>query len=159
MSTREGLLDGTGIRVALVVSRFNDMVTAKLLSGAEDCLERHGCKADCRTVVRVPGAWELPLAAKKLATGGGVDAIVALGALIRGETPHFDYLAAQVARGLAQIGLDSGIPTIFGVLTTDTIDQAVSRAGAKTGNKGWEAALSALEMVNLFRDLERGPSA
>ena len=158
MSTREGLLDGTGIRVALVVSRFNDMVTAKLLSGAEDCLERHGCKADCRTIVRVPGAWELPLAAKKLAARGEFDAIVALGALIRGETPHFDYLAAQVARGLAQIGLDTGIPTIFGVLTTDTIDQAVSRAGAKTGNKGWEAALSALEMVNLFRDLERGPS-
>jgi 6,7-dimethyl-8-ribityllumazine synthase len=158
MSTREGLLDGTGIRVALVVSRFNDVVTAKLLSGAEDCLERHGCKADCRTVVRVPGAWELPLAAKKLAAGGGFDAIVALGALIRGETPHFDYLAAQVARGLAQTGLDSGIPTIFGVLTTDTTDQAVARAGAKTGNKGWEAALSALEMVNLFRDLERGPS-
>lgn len=158
MSTREGLLDGTGIRVALVVSRFNDVVTAKLLSGAEDCLERHGCKADCRTVVRVPGAWELPLAAKKLASDGGFDAIVALGALIRGETPHFDYLAAQVARGLAQIGLDSGIPTIFGVLTTDTTEQAVARAGAKTGNKGWEAALSALEMVNLFRDLERSPS-
>lgn len=158
MSTREGLLDGTGIRVALVVSRFNDVVTAKLLSGAEDCLERHGCKSDCRTVVRVPGAWELPLAAKKLTTGGGFDAIVALGALIRGETPHFDYLAAQVARGLAQIGLDSGIPTIFGVLTTDTTEQAVARAGAKTGNKGWEAALSALEMVNLFRDLERSPS-
>lgn len=158
MSTREGLLDGTGIRMALVVSRFNDLVTAKLLSGAEDCLERHGCKADCRTVVRVPGAWELPLAAKKLAARGEFDAIVALGALIRGETPHFDYLAAQVARGLAQIGLDTGIPTIFGVLTTDTIDQAVSRAGAKTGNKGWEAALSALEMVNLFRDIERGPS-
>jgi 6,7-dimethyl-8-ribityllumazine synthase len=158
MSTREGLLDGSGIKVALVVSRFNDVVTAKLLSGAEDCLERHGCKADGRTVVRVPGAWELPLAAKKLAAGGGFDAIVALGALIRGETPHFDYLAAQVARGLAQIGLDSGIPTIFGVLTTDTTDQAVARAGAKTGNKGWEAALSALEMVNLFRDLERSPS-
>ena len=158
MSTREGYLDGAGIRVALVVSRFNDVVTAKLLSGAEDCLERHGCKADCRTVVRVPGAWELPLAAKKLAAGGGFDAIVALGALIRGETPHFDYLAAQVARGLAQTGLDSGIPTIFGVLTTDTTDQAVARAGAKTGNKGWEAALSALEMVNLFRDLERRPS-
>jgi 6,7-dimethyl-8-ribityllumazine synthase len=157
MSTREGLLDGTGIRVALVVSRFNDLVTAKLLSGAEDCLERHGCTADCRTVVRVPGAWELPLAANKLAAGGGFDAIVALGALIRGETPHFDFLAAQVARGLAQIGLETGVPTIFGVLTTDTIDQAMSRAGAKTGNKGWEAALSAVEMVNLFRDFERHP--
>jgi 6,7-dimethyl-8-ribityllumazine synthase len=158
MSTREGRLDGTGIRMALVVSRFNDLVTAKLLSGAEDCLERHGCTAEDRTVVRVPGAWELPLAAKKLAALGGFDAIVALGALIRGETPHFDYLAAQVARSLAQIGLETGIPTIFGVLTTDTIDQAMSRAGAKTGNKGWEAALSALEMVNLFRDLERGPT-
>jgi 6,7-dimethyl-8-ribityllumazine synthase len=158
MSTREGRLDGTGIRVALVVSRFNDLVTAKLLTGAEDCLERHGCTADGRTVVRVPGAWELPLAAKKLAAGGGFDAIVALGALIRGETPHFEYLAAQVARSLAQIGLETGVPTIFGVLTTDTIDQAMARAGAKTGNKGWEAALSALEMVNLFRDLERRPT-
>jgi 6,7-dimethyl-8-ribityllumazine synthase len=155
MSTREGRLDGSGIRVALVVSRFNDLVTAKLLSGAEDCLERHGCTAEQRTVVRVPGAWEIAQASKKLATRGEFDAIVGLGALIRGETPHFDYLAAQVSRGLAQIGLDSGIPTIFGVLTTDTIEQAMSRAGAKTGNKGWEAALSALEMVNLFRDLER----
>jgi 6,7-dimethyl-8-ribityllumazine synthase len=158
MSTQVGSLDGSGIRVALVVSRFNDLVTAKLLSGAEDCLERHGCTEQLRTVVRVPGSWELPLAAKRLAERGGVDAIVALGALIRGETPHFDYLAAQVARGVAQIGLDSGIPTIFGVLTTDTLDQAMARAGAKTGNKGWEAALSALEMVNLFREIDRRPA-
>jgi 6,7-dimethyl-8-ribityllumazine synthase len=155
MTTREGRLDGKGVRVALVVSRFNDFVTAKLLSGAEDCLERHGCKAEQRTVVRVPGAWEIPQATKKLAERGGFDAIVGLGALIRGETPHFDYLAAQVARGLAQIGLDTGIPIVFGVLTADTIDQAMARAGAKTGNKGWDAALSALEMVNLFRDIER----
>ena len=158
MSTREGRLDGSAIRVALVVSRFNDLVTAKLLSGAEDCLERHGCTSERRVVVRVPGAWEIPQAAKKIAAAGGVDAIVALGALVRGETPHFDYLAAQVARCLAQIGLDSGIPTIFGVLTTDTVDQAMARAGAKTGNKGWDAALAALEMVNLFRELERSPS-
>jgi len=156
MSTREGRLDGSGIRVALVVARFNDLVTSKLLSGAEDCLERHGCAEELRTVVRVPGSWELPQAAKKLAERGDFDAIVALGALIRGETPHFEYLAAQVARGLARIALDSGIPTIFGVLTTDTMDQALARAGLKTGNKGWEAALSALEMVNLFREIEGG---
>lgn len=159
MTTREGRLDGSGIRVALVVSRFNDFITAKLLSGAEDCLERHGCPAEQRMVVRVPGAWEIAQAAKRIAERGGFDAIVGLGALVRGETPHFEYLAPQVARGLAQIGLDFGIPTIFGVLTTDTVDQAVARAGAKTGNKGWEAALSALEMVNLFRELERRPSA
>jgi 6,7-dimethyl-8-ribityllumazine synthase len=158
MSTREGRLDGSGIRVALVVARFNDLVTSKLLSGAEDCLQRHGCTEELRTVVRVPGSWELPQAAKKLADRGDVDAIVALGALIRGETPHFEYLAAQVARGLARIALDSGIPTIFGVLTTDTMDQALARAGLKTGNKGWEAALSALEMVNLFREIEGGTS-
>jgi len=149
--TLEGTLDAAGIRIALVVSRFNGFVTTRLLEGAEDCLERHGCSADQRTVVRVPGSWEIPLAARPLAQSGNYDAIVALGALIRGETPHFDLLAAQVTRGLAQVGVDSGLPVIFGVLTTDTVEQAVDRAGAKAGNKGWEAALSAIEMVNLYR--------
>ncbi len=153
MTSAEAPLDGSRIRVALVVSRFNDLVTEKLLEGAERCLERHGCTAERRKVVRVPGAWEIPQAAKMLARGGEFDAIIGLGALIRGETPHFDVLAAEVARGLGQVGLDSGVPTIFGVLTTNTVEQALARAGAKSGNKGWEAALAALEMAGLFRDL------
>jgi 6,7-dimethyl-8-ribityllumazine synthase len=147
----EGRLDAKGMRFALLVARFNDLVGERLLAGALDCLERHGAGADARTVVRVPGSWEMPLAARKLAASGKHDAVVALGALIRGETPHFDVLAAEVAKGLAQVSLDSGIPVIFGVLTADTLDQALDRAGAKAGNKGWEAALSAVEMVDLLR--------
>ena len=150
----EGELRGKGIRIALVVSRFNELVTGRLLAGAEDCLQRHGCLAADRTVVRVPGAWEIPLAAKRLAGASRFDAIIALGALIRGETPHFDVLASQVVRGLGQVGMESGIPVTCGVLTTDTMQQAMDRAGGKAGNKGWEAALSALEMVNLYRRLE-----
>jgi 6,7-dimethyl-8-ribityllumazine synthase len=130
-----------------------------LLAGAEDCLERHGCAADSRSVVRVPGAWELPLAVNRIAENGGFDAIIALGALIRGETPHFEVLAAQTARGLAEVGMRCGAPVIFGVLTTDTVEQAMDRSGAKGGNKGWDAALSALEMVSLFRGIEEGRSA
>ena len=153
MTTPEAPRDDSGIRVALVVSRFNDFVTEKLLDGAERCLERHGCTAERRKVVRVPGAWEIPQAAKHLVRGADFDAIIGLGALIRGETPHFDVLAAEVARGLGQVGLDSGIPTIFGVLTTNTVEQALARASATSGNKGWEAALAALEMACVFRDL------
>lgn len=153
--TLQGQLEGKGIRVALVVSRFNELVTGRLLAGAEDCLERHGCAEKDRTVVRVPGSWELPLAANRLAATKRFDAIIALGALVRGETPHFDFLAAQVARGMAEVGMRSGIPVIFGVLTTETVEQALDRAGAKTGNKGWDAAMSAIEMVNLFRGLDR----
>ena len=145
--------DGSGVRVALIVSRFNDRVTSRLLQGAEECLERHGCGAKQRSVLHVPGAWEIPQAAKKVAALGRHDAIVALGALIRGETAHFEYLAAQVSRGLSQVGLDFGIPTIFGVLTTETMDQAMARARGNH-NKGREAAVAALEMVRLFRDLE-----
>ena len=145
--------DGSDVRVALVVSRFNDRVTSRLLHGAEECLERHGCGATQRSVLHVPGAWEIPQAAKKIAALGGHDAIVALGALIRGETPHFEFLAAQVAHALSRIGLDSGIPTIFGVLTTETLEQAMARARGHN-NKGREAAAAALEMVRLFRDLE-----
>lgn len=147
----EGALDGRGVRVALVLSRFNDFITRGLLRGAEDCLERHGCPSEARTIVRVPGSWEIPQAAKRLADTGRFDAIVGLGALVRGETPHFDLLAAQVSRGLAQVGLDSGVPVVFGVLTTDTVEQGIDRAGAKAGNRGWDAALSALEMVSLYR--------
>jgi 6,7-dimethyl-8-ribityllumazine synthase len=147
----QGKLDAQGIKVALVVSRFNDFVTGRLLQGAEDCLERHGCGEEQRTVVKIPGAWEIPQAARVLANSGNYDAIVVLGALIRGETPHFDLLAREVAHGLSQVGLQSGVPVAFGVLTTDTVEQAIDRAGAKAGNHGWKAALSAIEMVNLFR--------
>jgi len=153
--TLQGHLEGKGIRVAIVVSRFNELVTGRLLAGAQDCLERHGCSDKDLTIVRVPGSWELPLAANRLAVTKRFDAIVALGALVRGETPHFDFLAAQVARGIAEVGMRSGIPVIFGVLTTETVEQALDRAGAKTGNKGWDAAMSAIEMVNLFRGLDR----
>ena len=149
--TIEGALDGKGLKIALVVSRFNDFITTALLRGAEDFLDRHGCPDKNRTVVRVPGSWEIPQAARKLAESEKYDAIVALGALVRGETPHFELLAAEVAKGLAQLGMQSGIPVIFGVLTTDTVEQAIDRAGAKAGNKGWDAALSAVEMVNLYR--------
>jgi 6,7-dimethyl-8-ribityllumazine synthase len=152
--TVEGRLDGGAVRIALVVARVNEFVTARLLAGAEDCLERHGCSADRRTIVRVPGSWEIPLVAKKLASAGAHDAVIGLGALVRGETPHFDYLAAQVARGLADVALAASIPVVFGVLTTDTLEQAIDRAGAKAGNKGWDAALSALEMVDLYRRLD-----
>ena len=154
MSATDRPLDGSEMRVALVVSRFNELVTDKLLAGAERCLDDHGCMADRRRVVRVPGAWEIPQAAKRLAGQGGLDAIIGLGALIRGETPHFDVLAAEVARGLGQVGLDSGIPTIFGVLTTNTAEQALARSGTGPGNKGREAVLAALEMASLFRDLD-----
>ena len=151
----EGNLDARGLRVALVVSRFNELVTERLLAGAIDCLARHGGGEDERTIVRVPGSWELPLATKRAATSGKFDAVIALGALIRGETPHFDVLAAAVSKGLSQVALAEGVPVIFGVLTTDTVEQALDRAGSKSGNKGWDAAQSAIEMVNLFRDMNR----
>ena len=152
--TLQGRLEGKDLRVALVVSRFNELVTSRLLAGAEDCFERHGCLEKNRTVVRVPGSWELPLAANRLAATKRFDAIIALGALVRGETPHFEILAAEVAKGLAQVGMESGVPVIFGVLTTETVEQAIDRAGAKLGNKGWESALSAIEMISLYRRLE-----
>lgn len=150
----EGTLDAQGIKVALVVSRFNEIVTSRLLGGAEDCLERHGCGADNRTVVRVPGSWEMAPTVRRLAAAGNHDAIIGLGALIRGETAHFDVLAAQVAKGLAEVGMTCDLPIVFGVLTTDTLEQAMDRAGAKSGNKGWDAALTAVEMVNLYRRLK-----
>lgn len=139
---------------ALVVSRFNEFITGRLLEGALDCLVRHGGSEEKITVVRVPGAFEIPLVAGKLAKSGKYDAVVCLGAIIRGSTPHFDYVAAEAAKGVAQAGISSGVPVIFGVLTTDTIEQAVERAGTKAGNKGWEAALSAIEMADLFAALE-----
>jgi len=150
----EGSLDGRGIHVALVVSRFNSFIAERLLDGAIDCLERHGCTAEHRTIVRVPGAWELPQAARRLASSARYQAVVALGALVRGETPHFDLLAAEVTRGLGQIARDTGVPVAYGVLTTETVEQAIDRAGAKAGNKGWDAAQSAIEMVQLFRRMD-----
>ncbi|WP_057764182.1 6,7-dimethyl-8-ribityllumazine synthase [Cytobacillus praedii] len=149
----EGYLVGTGLKMAIVVSRFNEFITGKLLSGAEDALKRHGVKDEDVTIVWVPGAFEIPLAAKKLAQTGAYDAIITLGTVIRGATPHFDYVSNEVAKGVASTGMESGIPVIFGVLTTDTIEQAIERAGTKAGNKGWDSAVGAIEMGNLYRQL------
>jgi len=149
----EGDLVATGARVAVLASRFNHFIVDRLVEGALDCLRRHGAAEV--TVVRAPGAWELPLVCKSLAKSGRYDAIVALGAVIRGGTPHFDYVAGEVTKGLAMVSLDSGVPVTFGVLTTDTIEQAIERAGTKAGNKGWESALSAIEMVSLQKALTR----
>jgi 6,7-dimethyl-8-ribityllumazine synthase len=149
----EGHLDAKGIKVALVVARWNDLVTSRLLEAALDALVRHGASPGEQTVVKVPGSWEIPLVAAKLASSGSYDAVVALGCLIRGETPHFDLLASEAAKGLAQAGLASGRPVSFGVLTCDTLEQALERAGAKAGNKGWDAAVAAIEMVSLYRRL------
>ncbi len=147
----EGQLQAQGLKFALVVSRFNSLVTDKLLEGALDCLRRHGAREEDITVVKVPGAWELPLVADRLASSKQVDGVVALGALVRGETPHFDYIAAECAKGLAQVALQHKLPVAFGVLTCDTMEQALDRAGGKGGNKGWEAAASAIEMAQLWR--------
>ncbi len=149
----EGPLDAKGLKVALIASRFNEFVPSNLVEGALDGLVRHGADPKNLTLVKVPGSFELPQVASKLAAQGGYDAIVALGCLIRGETPHFDLIAAEAAKGLAQVGVSSGVPVIFGVLTCDTMEQAIDRAGGKAGNKGWDAALAAIEMVSLFRRL------
>jgi len=151
--TIEGGMDAKGLKVALIVARWHEQVTSKLLDGALDALAKHGASSDDLTIVRVPGSWEIHLAAAKLAAAGRHDAIVALGCLIRGETPHFDYLAAETAAGLARAGASSGIPVIFGVLTCETLEQALSRAGGKGGNKGWDAAAAAIEMVSVYRRL------
>jgi 6,7-dimethyl-8-ribityllumazine synthase len=150
----EGHLDAKGFRFALVVARWNEAVTSRLLAGAEECLVRHGADRETLTIVRVPGSWELPLAASRVAATRKFDALVALGALVRGETPHFDVLAAATAKGLVQAGMASGIPVIFGVLTCDTLEQAMDRAGGKAGNKGWDAALAAIEMAGLYKRLD-----
>lgn len=151
--TYEGMLDAKGFRFALVVSRFNELLTGRLLEGALDCLARHGARDEDLTVVKVPGSWELPLVAERLAVSGKVDAVIGLGVLIRGATPHFDYIASETAKGLAQVALSSGIPVSFGVLTCDSLEQALERSGSKAGNKGWQAAQAAIEMVQLYRRL------
>jgi 6,7-dimethyl-8-ribityllumazine synthase len=153
LKTLEGDFTGTGGRFALVVGRWNSFVVEHLLDGAVDALRRHGVSDDQITVVRAPGAFEIPLVCKKVADSGNYDAIVALGAVIRGGTPHFEYVAGECTKGLAQVTMDSGIPVAFGVLTVDSIEQAVERSGTKAGNKGAEAALSALEMVSLLGKL------
>ena len=149
MKIIEGQLTGKEAKLALVASRFNHFITEHLLSGAEDALKRHGISDDNLTVVWVPGAFEIPLVAKKLAQSGKYDAVICLGAVIRGSTPHFDYVAAEVSKGIASVSLETGVPVVFGVLTTESIEQAIERAGTKAGNKGWAAAMTALEMVDL----------
>lgn len=151
----EGKLDARDLKVALVVSRFNALITERLLEGALDCLRRHGAEEDALHVIRVPGGFELPLAARTAASSGDFDAVVCLGAVVRGATPHFDLVAGEAARGVARAAVDSGVPVAFGVLTTDTLEQAVERAGSKSGNKGWDAAQAAIEMAQLLRALKR----
>ncbi len=154
--TIEGTLDAHGLRFGIVVGRFNNFVTDKLLSGALDALARSGCNVDTDVeIVRVPGSWEIPLAVKALAAAGQRDAIIALSAVIRGDTPHFDYVAGQAASGIAQMSLELNIPVAFGVLTTNTVEQALDRAGLKSGNKGFDAAMTAIEMANLLRQLKK----
>ena len=148
-----GVLEGKGKRIGIVVSRFNDLITKRLLEGAYDCLLRHGVKEADITTAWVPGSFEIPPVARKLAANGKLDAVICLGTIIRGETPHFDYIAGQSSKGIGQLALESKIPIIYGVLTCDSVDQAVDRAGTKSGNRGWQAALTALEMVNLYSSL------
>ncbi|MBT6620429.1 MAG: 6,7-dimethyl-8-ribityllumazine synthase [Gemmatimonadetes bacterium] len=146
----EGQLDAKGRTFGIVVSRFNDLVTTRLLDGALDCIKRYGGDDDNIEVAWVPGAFELPIAAQKLATTGRFDVVMCLGAIVRSETPHFDYVAGESAKGIARVGLDTGVPVIFGVITADTVDQAVQRAGIKAGNRGWDAAMNAVEMASLM---------
>jgi len=151
----EGRLLGEGKKFALITSRFNDFITDKLVGGALDALVRSGVDDDDIDLLKVPGAFEIPLVAKKAVTTGKYDAVVCLGAVIRGSTSHYDYVCAEASKGIAQVSMDSGIPVIFGIITTDTIEQAIERAGTKAGNKGWSAAISAVEMANLMDTLNR----
>ncbi len=151
--TFEGNLVGSGLKIGVVVGRFNEFITSKLLSGAEDALRRHGVNEEDIDIAWVPGAFEIPLVAQKLANSQRYDAVITLGTVIRGATPHFDYVCNETAKGVAATAMNTGIPVIFGVLTTDSIEQAIERAGTKAGNKGWEAAASAIEMANLLRTI------
>ena len=154
MKALEGKLVASGIRVGIVAARFNEFITSKLLSGAVDGLVRHDVREEDIHVAWVPGAFEIPLIASKMAKSGKYDAVICLGAVIRGSTSHYDYVCNEVSKGIAAVGLDSGIPVLFGVLTTENIEQAIERAGTKSGNKGYDCALSAIEMVNLIRQIE-----
>jgi len=153
MKTINGQLNSTGKKFALVVSRFNEFITNKLVSGSVDMLVRHGAKEEDVTTVWVPGAFEIPAVAKKLADSSKYDAVICLGCVIRGATPHFDYVSSEVSKGVASVGISSKIPVVFGVLTTDSIEQAIERAGTKAGNKGSDAALTAIEMVSLYSQI------
>jgi 6,7-dimethyl-8-ribityllumazine synthase len=149
----EGALRADGLRFAIVASRWNDLIVSRLVGGAQDALLRLGAHAGQITLVRVPGSFEIPLAAKKLATSGRYDAIICVGAVIRGETPHFDHIAAEVTKGIASASLSTGVPIAYGIITADTVEQAINRAGVKAGNKGFEAAMTAVEMANLLKEL------
>ena len=152
-SILEGKLKADGLRFAIVASRWNDLIVSRLVGGAQDALLRLGAAAEQIILVRVPGSFEIPLAAKKLATSGRYDAIICVGAVIRGETPHFDYIAAEVTKGIASATMSTGVPIAYGIITADTVEQALNRAGVKAGNKGFEAAMSAVEMANLLKEL------
>lgn len=149
----EGKIAGDGMKLGIVVGRFNDFISNKLLEGALDALVRHGVNDGDIDVIKVPGSFEIPLMAKKMSETRKYDAVICLGAVIRGSTPHFEYVSAEVSKGVAQVALDSGVPVIFGVITTDTLEQAIERAGTKSGNKGWAAAVAALEMANLVESV------
>ncbi len=153
MKVFEGNFDGKGLKIAIVASRFNEFITKELIGGAEDTLLRHNVNTDDIDLYRVPGAFEIPSVCNKIAKSGKYDAVITLGAVIRGSTPHFDYVAAEVSKGVAAVSMQYNIPVIFGVLTTDTIEQAVERAGTKAGNKGSDAAMAALEMINLYKGI------
>jgi len=150
----EGKLNAQGKRFALVVSRFNDLVTTRLLDGALDCLQRHGTADEDIEVAWVPGAFELPIVAQKMAQTGRFDVVTCLGCIVRSDTPHFDYVAGESSKGIARVGLDTGVPITFGVITADTVDQAVQRAGVKSGNRGWDAGMNAVEMASLVAAIE-----
>jgi 6,7-dimethyl-8-ribityllumazine synthase len=153
MRTFEGTLGGAGLRIGIVVARFNDFISERLLNGALDTLRRHGVDDEAVDIAWVPGCFEIPLLAKRMAASGRYDALICLGAVIRGSTPHFDYVAGSAASGVARVGMETGVPASFGILTTDNIDQAIERAGTKAGNKGSDAALTAIEMATLLRDM------
>ncbi|MAT58898.1 MAG: 6,7-dimethyl-8-ribityllumazine synthase [Ignavibacteriae bacterium] len=153
MNTIEGKLSAKDFKFAIVVSRFNDLICSRLQEGAVDCLKRHHADEENITIVKVPGSYEIPVTAEKIAASEKYDAVICLGAVIRGATPHFEYISAEVTKGIAQVGMNYKLPVVYGVITTDTLEQAIERAGTKSGNKGWDAALSAIEMVNVFKQL------
>ncbi len=153
MKVIEGIYNGEGLKIGIIASRFNEFITSKLVSGAQDCLTRHGVADGDISVAWVPGAFEIPVIAKKMASSGKYDAVICVGAVIRGATSHYDYVCAEVSKGIAAVSLETGLPVLFGILTTDTIEQAIERAGTKAGNKGTDCAMSALEMVNLMKNI------
>ena len=154
MKKFEGNVVGSGMKIGIVAARFNEFIVSKLIGGAEDALVRHGVDMDQVDLAWVPGAFEFPLVAQKMAASGKYDAVICLGAVIKGSTSHYDYVCAEVSKGVATVGLNTGVPTLFGVLTTDNIEQAIERAGTKAGNKGYDVACSAIEMVNLIKEIE-----